>query len=317
MRGLMFCDQVCRMGTSRIRPILRRSYTTTRWTALALLATVAVTAYPLRAQGVLVAPTALVLTESRRSATVTLVNTGTKTSDVSIALAFGVPQTDSLGQMHLVLSETPDAHVPSAVPLLSVYPARVLLPPGATRIVRVVATADLPARHEHWARLVVTSRDARRPVSSGDSSVLTGTPGEANALNGGASVALALEVRSILGIFYRPSDASTALDASAASAELRGAQLATRITLTRSGNAAYVGTLRALLKDQRGTTLQEKQLPLGVYYSLSPGVAFDATTLAAGTYRVVWQATTDRPDVPRALLTPAAPVGAEVEVRVP
>lgn len=262
------------------------------------------------AQGVLVAPTALVLTETRRSATVTLVNTGTTTSDVSLSLAFGYPETDSLGQMHLVLQDRPADSMPSAVSLLSVYPSRVLLPPGATRVIRVVANADLPTRHEHWARLVVTSRG----VGAGANNA----PATRDAANDPApSVALALEVRSILGVFYRPADASAALEVSAPDVQLRDGQLHARITLMRQGNAAYVGTLRAVLRNDRGVAVQEAQLPLGVYYTLSPRVSFDLSRVPAGAYHVAWQATSERPDVPRALLTPGAPAAATFPVRVP
>ncbi len=313
MRGLALCDQPCRVRTTWKRYVAGRHpgvrlKTTSH--ALMLLLTIMLPVARLAAQGVLVAPTALVLTEARRSATVTLVNTSTTTSDVSLSLAFGYPETDSLGQMHLVLQDRPADSMPSAVSLLSVYPSRVRLPPGATRVIRVVANADLPTRHEHWARLVVTSRGVGAGVSHA-----AATHDTAN--DPSPSVALALEVRSILGVFYRPADASTALDASEPNVQLRDGQLHARITLMRRGSAAYVGTLRAVLRNDRGVAVQEAQVPLGVYYTLSPRVTFDLSRLPAGAYNVAWQAISERPDVPRALLTPGAPVTTNVPVRIP
>ncbi|MBL0937837.1 MAG: molecular chaperone [Gemmatimonadaceae bacterium] len=267
------------------------------------------------AQGVLVAPTALVLTESRRSATVTLVNTSSTASDVSIALAFGYPETDSLGQMRLVLQDAPADSMPSAVPLLSVYPSRVLLPPGATRVVRLVATAPLPTAHEHWARLVVTSRAAAGTAAS--TAGANGTDSTQASLDPSPEVALSLEVRSILGVFYRPSQATTSLVASAPETKLHEGKLNARLTLKREGSAAYVGTLRAVLRDSLGVARGEAQVPLGVYYELSPSVSFDMARLPQGKYAVEWRATTDRADVPSTLLTPGAVVQASTDVRVP
>jgi len=300
MRPRTFCDQPHRL----------RSGWRTGVRLLAALVFLVVGGSQLKAQGVLVAPTALVLSEARRSATVTLVNTGTTATDVTLGLAFGYPETDSLGQMHLVLQDHPADSMPSAVPLLSVYPSRVMLPPGATRIVRVVATADLPTRHEHWARLVVTSRGVARRSTPDPRVAPVGDDDQ-------PSVALALEVRSILGVFYRPSDAHTALEASAPRAEVRDRQLHAHLTLTRRGSAAFVGTLRALLRNAQGQVVREAQLPLGVYYALSPSVAFDLSRLPAGSYDVQWQATSERPDVPKSLLTPGTVVGMTLPVRIP
>ena len=251
------------------------------------------------AQSVLVAPSAIVIDGRVRTTAVTLVNAGTQPAEVSLSTVFGVPMTDSGGQMRLATFETVHDSMPSAADFIHAYPAQFVLAPGARRVVRLIATPTQPlANREHWARLVVTTRAARSLVTP-----LLNADGPSD---GTTRVGFELEVRSLMAIFYRPAGVTTGVTMAPVHAPVVGADsISMRVSLTREGNAAFVGMLRGVLRDSTGTVRATSQLPLGVYYTLEPRFAIDRTGLPSGTYQLDVEAIGSRPDVPTKLLLPA------------
>jgi P pilus assembly chaperone PapD len=272
------------------------------------------------AQAVLVAPTAIVIDARTPSAPVTLVNTGDRPAEVVLSSAFGVPVTDSTGAMRLAMDGLDTDTLPSAVSFLRVYPSRLVLAPGERRVVRVIADAPagLPAR-EHWARLVVTSRSAAAITTTAgaanDSTTSSNDAASATAA-GDASIALDLVVRSVLAVFWRPPTVTTGLTMNDVRAHVLGGALECRVRLERQGTAAFVGSVRALLRDSSGVVRVESQLPLGVYASLDPALRLDIGRLVAGTYTLELEAATRRPDVPASVIVAARPVRTVMRVQL-
>lgn len=249
------------------------------------------------AQAVLIAPTAVVIHAKSPSAALTLVNTGDRAAEVSISTSFGVPVTDSVGQMHLALDSMPSDTVPSATSFVHIYPSRFVLAPGERRVVRVVAapTTSITDR-EYWARLVVTSRVAKSPPAITDTSRMRGDgTGDAHDT---PQVALDLEVRSILAVFYRPAGVTTSVVMDPIRTRLIDGAIESRVALTREGTAAFVGSVHAILRDSGGVVRASTQLPLGVYYVLDPALRLTIGTIPSGTYQLELVAMTKRPDVP-------------------
>jgi hypothetical protein len=89
-----------------------------------------------------------------------------------------------------------------------------------------------------------------------------------------------------------------------------------RVALTRQGNAAFVGSIKAQLRDAQGSVRAEQLLPLGVYYTLEPRFAVPVAGLPAGRYELAVEALSSRPDLPSNLLLSTVPVRASVEVRL-
>lgn len=268
---------------------------------------VALAATPLSAQSVLIAPTAIIIDANRPSTAITLVNTGTAPAEVSLSFTFGLPATDSVGNMHIKLDESPADSMPSAVDFVHAYPSRLVLPAGGRQVVRLVAAPQrkLEAK-EYWARLIVTSRQGR-PMAVGTS---TDAPAD-------AQVALDLEVRSVLAVFYRPAGLSTALDMSAPNTRVANGQIETRVRLQRGGNAAFVGSVSAVLRDSTGRVHGKKDIPLGVYYDLEPLITLGLASVPKGTYELELSARPERPDVPNGMLLPAKVVKQRTAVVVP
>lgn len=273
--------------------------------ALIAGAVIAFSAVAANAQGVLIAPNVVVIDARTRSTAVTLVNNGTEPAEVSLGAQFGYPMTDSTGAMFLKTFDSVPDSIPSAAAWVRAFPQRLILAAGERRAVRVLVTppANLPAG-EYWSRLVVTTHASNKPVATTESAQ-------------GVQIGLNLEVRSLVPLFYRNGAVTTGVTVGQASAKVVGDSIALRVPLHREGNAAFVGSIHATIRDARGATVANDSLPLGVYYDLAPRMMLKRGSLAAGRYTVTVDAIASRPDVNASLVLPAKPSRGTTELVVP
>jgi hypothetical protein len=89
------------------------------------------------------------------------------------------------------------------------------------------------------------------------------------------------------------------------------------VRLTRQGNAAFVGTLRARLLDAKGRSRAESVLPLGVYYTLEPTFALSAAGLPPGRYELSLEAVASRPDLPPGTVLAAESARRSLPIELP
>jgi P pilus assembly chaperone PapD len=256
------------------------------------------------AQGVLIAPQAVVIDSRTRTGELTLVNQGDTPVEVAISTLYGYPVTDSEGAMSLHTFEVVPDTAPSAADWVQVFPRRLRLAPRSRQTLRVLVTPPNGlVDREYWARIVVAVRAGQIPVSGGSS---------------GISAGLMLEVRSVLGFFYRNGTVSTGVTMQHATATLVGDSIVARATLARTGNAAFVGSMIAIVRNASGVEVARSTVPLGVYYTLAPRVAVALPTgrFPAGKYSVTLEAVSTRPDVSPKLLLRAPTVSQTVEVVV-
>jgi P pilus assembly chaperone PapD len=259
------------------------------------------------AQGVLVAPHAVVIDHRTRSGSLSLYNPGEAAAEVSLSTFFGFPVTDSAGEFDLRTVERPDASMPSAAGWLEAFPKRMVLQPKERQTVRLLARP--PARlpdGEYWARLVVAAKGGTVPVSGVDDS-------------SGISVGLNLEVRTVLPLQYRKGAVATSVRTSGLSAGVESDSLAVRLRLERQGTAAFIGTVRGALADSAGRTVATFSSPVAVYYEVTP--RFTAPLAGgrppAGRYRLRVEVTAEREDLAPETLLPTRPVRDSLEFRLP
>lgn len=251
------------------------------------------------AQGVSIAPHAIVIEDRHRSSTVTVYNPGAEAVEVTVSTAFGYPVTDSTGQFTLRCLD--DTTTGSAARWITAYPRRFTLPPLARQTVRLMARPPqdlLPG--EYWGRLAVATRGATRPAGNVDSAPI--------------QVGLALEIRTLLPIYYRKGTMSTSLSFDGATTTRLEDSVAFRLPMHRDGVAAFVGEVRAELLDGTGRVVREGRLPIAVYQSAEPRLQFPSAGLRDGRYRLRLEARTERPDADAGALVQAPPTRAEFDV---
>ena len=262
---------------------------------------------PLLAQGVLVAPHAIIIDHRTRSGSLSLYNPGTEPAEISLSTFYGYPVTDSTGEFQLRTVDAPDSTYPSAAGWIEAFPKRMVLAPKERQTVRLLARPPAAlADGEYWARLVVSAKGGTVPVSGvADSS--------------GVTVGLSLEVRTVLPVQYRKGRVSTGVRLTGLAVGVERDSLALRPHLTRIGNAAYLGTLRAVLRDASGHVVASLASPLAVYYDMAPRLTapLPVAGLPAGTYRVEVEAAAEREDIAPELVLTSPPERSSVAVRLP
>ena len=104
--------------------------------------------------GVLVAPTVVFMDEHKRTGRITVQNPSDEPREVTIRMSFGLPTSDSLGNVFVNLQDSGITDVKAATSWVKPFPRKMLLQPGATQVVRFVARPpkDL-VDGEYWARV--------------------------------------------------------------------------------------------------------------------------------------------------------------------
>jgi hypothetical protein len=252
-------------------------------------------AAPVLGQGVLVAPHAVFVDPRSRSGWVQLHNPGAEPAEVSIGAIFGYPVTDSLGVLQLRTVDQPDSTVPSAAGWLQIFPRRVVVPGQSRQMIRLLVLPPAGTRDgEYWARLVVSAKAGQIPVASNDTT-------------GSIAVGLSLEVRTIIPLIYRKGQTTTAVALSNLRATVDSDSVVVRVRLTRSGSAAFLGSVRGSVLDASGKQVASFSEPISVYYDIDPRFSLPRHGLRPGPYRLVVEAISERDDIAPENILPAAP----------
>jgi hypothetical protein len=259
----------------------------------------------LGAQGVVIAPHAVFIDGRVRSGSVLLYNPNTEPVEVSISLLFGYPVTDSAGRIVLRTIDRPDSTMRSAADWIQAFPRRLTVPPLERQTIRLLASppAGLPDG-EYWARLMIAAKGGQVPV--------TGVVDTA-----AVKVGLTLEVRTIIGVYYRRGAVRTGVAVSHLRTTVAGDSLVVWSRLEQQGNAAYIGTVQGTLVDSSGAVRGQFKAPIGVYYTMEPRYAMPIGALSPGRYWLTFKLTTEREDLGPEVLLPGVPVRDSVEVRIP
>jgi hypothetical protein len=256
-------------------------------------------------QSLMIASPAVAIDDRTRTGAMTLINDGIVPVEVSVSTFCGYPVTDSVGRMYLRTFETVDDTMPCAAKWIQSFPRRLRIGAKSRSTVRLLVTppADLPPG-EYWSRIMASAK-------GGEISV----PGMAS--TGGIEATLALEIRSVIGLYYRKGNPRTGVVLDGLRASVHADSLVGRVRLTRQGNAAFVGSIKTFLRDRAGKLRAQGLLPLGVYYTLEPSFSLPLQGLAAGRYQLAVEAVSSRPDLPAEVLLPTVPARQTLDITLP
>lgn len=257
------------------------------------------------AQGVMIAPTAVFIDHASRSGSVLLYNPGNEPAEVTISVIFGYPATDSAGAIYLRTPDSTETGLPSAAGWLQAFPRRLTIMPLERQTVRLLARppAGLPDG-EYWARLVIAAKGGQLPVG--------GIPDTAQ-----VQVALTLEVRSLIGVYYRKGAPTSGVRVAGLQAAVAADTLEVRAELTRLGTAAFLGTARGELVDSTGAVRAAFSTPVAAYYAITPRFTTFAGILPPGRYRFRLSVSAGREDIEARYTVRSPAVLDSVEVVVP
>lgn len=277
-----------------------------RWALLCVLAVLVASlkTADISAQAIAVAPQMIVVNADSKATSITLVNTGSRTAEISLSAIYGYPVTDSAGNLNLRMPDRIEKTEPSIVENTQIYPQKLKLAPGERQVVRILINApgSIPDR-EYWGRLLISSRGARVAVEGLDD-------------NKGVNVGLDLEIRTLLPIYYRKGITRTGVEIGKVSSSRLGDSLVVRLELNPTTKAAFVGTVKATLKDPKGRRVQSANLPLSLLHGINPRLAVPVHGLPPGDYILSLETADTRADINPKLLLRAPTAKRDVSVRI-
>jgi hypothetical protein len=252
------------------------------------------------AHAVSVSPTALYIDSRTRTGVLTLYNPGSLPEEVTIDFSYGYPQADSLGNVSVALTKEPAAGEPSALAWMRAFPRRLLLQPGQRQVVRVLVEppAGLPDG-EYWARLLISSRGGQPPIEQ---------------TQGDIRLQLNVQTTLVMAANYRKGDLHTGVSVASAGARRTPEGVQLTVDLARTGNAAFLGRMRAELVDARGAVLSTLYDDVAVYRTMRRRLVFPVAAGAAAPAEVRIHIDTEREDLPPGGALPASPVDQRIPV---
>src|SRR6185436_9834130 len=123
----------------------------------------------------------------------------------------------------------------------------------SARNVSVALTKEPPAGvadGEYWARLLISSRGGQPPIEQ---------------TQGDIRLQLNVQTTLVMAANYRKGDLHTGVSVTASEARRTAEGVRLQVDLARTGNAAYLGRMRAELLDARGTVLATLYDDVAVY----------------------------------------------------
>ena len=212
------------------------------------------------AAGVLVAPTVVILSDKGRTGRINVENPGTKSKEIEISLSFGLPASDSLGKVSIILQDSNVTDARSAMGWISAFPRKFRLEANGSQVVRLVARPpkDLAAG-EYWAQIVVKSQEgeASFPQDSGDGAITT---------------KLNMIMKTVIALKYRTGDLTAKLELTGMNVQQVDSQVVVLCNLSNQGNVSYLGILTCQLLDADNQEISLHKSNLAVYRDMCRGI---------------------------------------------
>ena len=238
-----------------------------RWTAVLVTIFFAVLPRPIQG-GINPGAKFLFLNEERRSFSLPITNSDDGTVEVSITVKFGYVVSNDSGQATVVYDST-GKPPQSAADWVKVYPQRFILGPLETQIVRLAALPppNLPAG-EYWARVMVTSQITKSSL----------------ALQGKKVSGMIFAQQLGLPFHYRRGSVTTGLDVQNFNADVSEKSIQVTMDMTRTGNAAYWGTVGFRLFNNDRRRMFDSTSNVVVYTKFNTVYSLDRKGIPPGDY---------------------------------
>jgi len=205
---------------------------------------------------VLVSPTVVFITDKNPTGRITLLNRGNTPQEVSVYFSFGLPVSDSLGNISVAFQDSAVTDPRSCLEWVRAFPKRVIINPDESQIVRLMMRPpdNLPDG-EYWARIMVRSQNAtvEVPVAGEQDGIKT-------QLNMITEMAIMLK--------YRTGDLISDVELHNVSAVLKDSSVEVMIDLENRGNVSYMGMLETRLLDSDNKEISSNLRKLAVYRHL-------------------------------------------------
>ena len=205
---------------------------------------------------VMVAPTVVFLSDDNPTGRIIVQNPSDNPAEVSIRFSFGLPYSDSLGNVQVTLQDSNVTDPRSAMEWLKAFPRKVIIPPRGSQTVRLIARPpqNLPDG-EYWARIVVSSQESNPSIPA---------PGEESAIQTQLNMIMQMAIM----VKYRTGELVSDLELTGVDTKTYDNGVSVFLDMNSRGNVSYMGIVEAKLEDADGKLISENKFNLAVYRDL-------------------------------------------------
>jgi hypothetical protein len=230
-------------------------------------------------------------------------NSSDKAYEITISFAFGYPDGDSLGNLVMNYND-PDAYEQFALDsMIRAFPREFILAGGEQRTVRIqVVPGHRKKEGFFFTRLKVMAKPQTAEITT--------------QLDENVATQISFNFEQINAVFYFNGNVTTGVEVDKLEVTQAGDVLQLKPYLLRTGNAPFIGTMYARLKDKTGKTLAEANSTTSAYFDVIRAMDLKISGVAPGTYSLELSFETRRKDIKEKNLVQAPKVVFEQEVVV-
>ncbi len=221
-------------------------------------------------------------------------NKGDKAQEVSITFSFGYPGSDSEGNLVMQYEDQEAYSMFALDTMIRAFPRSFTLQGGEQRTVRIQV---LPAHRRKdgffFTRMKVLSKPETAEVSE---------PTEE-----GISTRISFNFEQVTAVFYRKGPVSTGVEVTRVETSADSSSLDIKAHLKRTGNAPFLGSMVAKLKDSKGQVVAESQITTTAYFDVIRRISLPLEGIKAGAYNLELIFETRRNDMMAGDLVQAPP----------
>ena len=219
--------------------------------------------------GVLTAPTVVIMSNQERTSRMVIRNPSATPKEIEIRMGFGIPVSDSLGNVNVDLFDTTNVDPRSCADWIKVFPRKMVLEPNGSQTIRFIAT---PPRGlddgEYWARVIIRSQDSKVEIPTAEEGQITTN--------------LNMIMQTAISLKFRNGSLVSKLAMSDVKAAMGDGEVNILMDLHNLGNISYVGRLICSLLDSNGEQIGQKIVDLAVYRDLKRKITVPINVESAG-----------------------------------
>ncbi len=206
--------------------------------------------------GVLVSPTVIFLSNRSRTGRMTVQNPTDTKQEVTVRFSFGLPESDSLGNIRVNLNDSISTDPNSALGWLKAFPRKMNVEPNATQIIRFVASPpkEIPDG-EYWARVIVRARAAETEIPSAT---------DENAI----TTRLNMVMQTAIMLKFRQGELVSQIEVTDLQATPTPENVEVMVDISSKGTASYIGMLHCRLLDANNNEISKTATQLAVYHDI-------------------------------------------------
>lgn len=251
-----------------------------------------------------IAPTTL-YTDANGISTFYISNPSAETQEVSVSFVFGYPDYNENGELYMVYEDAEKESQWGLGSRLRVFPRSFTLAPNKQQVVRVQVLPDRSKPEGmYFSRVKITSNTQAADIGTeaGD----------------GVAMKVNFKFDQILAVFHRQGTPTTSLELGETVYVKEGNKLHVTSQFTRGGNAPYIGSARAVLRDPQNQILAAQVQTVALYYDGRHRITLELPDdFVMGDYDLELEYRTERGDVSASDLVKGEPVRKLLRVTLP